>query len=89
MTPEDAQNRRRKADALATFAAAVAHARAATATGPMSVMISRFCRCPVAHQPLPAIIGEFVGMAAESCGQMLSVECYLLDNQGGALICAV
>src|SRR5262249_31217153 len=40
------QNRRRKADALGTFAAAVTHARAAHAIAPMPVMISRSGRCP-------------------------------------------
>src|SRR5215831_18640605 len=39
------QNRRRKANAVLTFADAVTHAQR-TATGPMPVMISRSGRCP-------------------------------------------
>src|SRR5262245_19003453 len=40
------QNRRRKADALRTFTGTVTYTRAAQATGPMPVMISRSGRCP-------------------------------------------
>jgi hypothetical protein len=63
------QDRRRKTNALGAFAGAVAHARARRdrtdaghdfALGQMSV----------AHQPLPAVIGELVGMAAEQGGNL-------------------
>jgi len=59
------QNRRRKADPLATFAAAVAHARAAHSDRTDAGHDLTLGQMPVAHQPLAAIIGELVGMATE------------------------
>src|SRR6266446_1995405 len=59
------QNRRRKADALGTFAAAVAHARAAHSDRTDAGHDLTLGQMPVAHQPLAAIIGELVGMATE------------------------
>ena len=59
------QNRRRKADALATFAAAVTHARAAHSHRTDAGHDLTLRQMPVAHQPPPAIIGKLVGMAAE------------------------
>src|SRR5258707_422537 len=59
------QNRRRKADALATFAAAVTHARAVHSDRTDAGHDLTRGQMPVAHQPPAAIIGELVGMAAE------------------------
>src|SRR5262249_43498972 len=59
------QNCRRKADALATFAAAVTHARAAHSHRTDAGHDLTLGQMPVAHQPPPAIIGKLVGMAAE------------------------
>src|SRR5262249_16388850 len=59
------QNRRRKADALRTFAAAVTHARAAHSDRTDAGHDLALRQMPVAHQPPAAIIGELVGMAAE------------------------
>src|SRR4030095_17096660 len=59
------QNRRRKADALATFAAAVTHARAAHSDRTDAGHDFALGQMPVAHQPPAAIIGALVGMAAE------------------------
>src|SRR5215468_3707229 len=59
------QNRRRKADALATFAAAVTHARAAHRHRTDAGHDLTLGQMSVAHQPPAAIIGELVGMAAE------------------------
>src|SRR5262249_29486240 len=54
-----------KADALATFAAAVTHARAAHSHRTDAGHDLTLGQMPVAHQPPPAIIGKLVGMAAE------------------------
>src|SRR5262249_35393106 len=53
------------ADALATFAAAVTHARAAHSHRTDAGHDLTLGQMPVAHQPPPAIIGKLVGMAAE------------------------
>src|SRR4029434_10759043 len=59
------QNRRRKADALATFAAAVAHARAVHSARTDAGHDLTRGQMPVAYQPPAAIIGELVSTAAE------------------------
>jgi hypothetical protein len=58
------QNRRRKADALAAFADAVAHARAAHCDRTDPGHDLALGQMPVAHQPLAAVICQLVGMAA-------------------------
>src|SRR5262249_45577390 len=50
---------------LATFAAAVTHARAAHSHRTDAGHDLTLGQMPVAHQPPPAIIGKLVGMAAE------------------------
>src|SRR6476619_2732605 len=59
------QNRRRKADAIATFAAAVTHARAAHGDRADAGHDLTLGQMPVAYQSPAAIIGELIGMAAE------------------------
>src|SRR3989440_8978495 len=59
------QNRRRKADAIATFAAAVTHARAAHGNRADAGHDLTLGQMPVAYQSPAAIIGELIGMAAE------------------------
>jgi hypothetical protein len=59
------QNRRRKADALGTVAAAVTHARAAHSDRTDAGHDLALGQMPVAHQPPAAIIGALVGMAAD------------------------
>src|SRR6266436_4271756 len=58
------QNRRRKADPLAAFADAVAHARAAHCDRTDPGHDLALGQMPVAHQPLAAVICQLVGMAA-------------------------
>ena len=58
------QNSRRKADTLAAFADAVAHARAAHRHRTDAGHNLALGQMSVAHQPLPAIIGQLVRMAA-------------------------
>jgi hypothetical protein len=55
------QNRRRKADALATVAAAVRHARAVHSDRTDAGHDLTLGQMPVAHQAPAAIIGELVG----------------------------
>ena len=59
------QNRRRKADALRTFADAVTHARAAHGDRADAGHDLAFRQMSVAHQPRPIVVGQFVGMQAE------------------------
>ena len=59
------QNRRRKADAFRAFADTVAHARAANGDRADAGHDLALGQMPVAHQPLPPIIGQIVGMAVE------------------------
>ena len=64
------QDRRRKADALGAFAGAVAHPRAAHRDRTDAGHDLALGQMPVAHQPLAAVIGELVGMAAEQGGNL-------------------
>src|ERR1019366_5629039 len=59
------QNGRRKADTLSAFANAVTHAGAAHHNRTDAGHDLAFRQMSVAHQPLPAIIGQLAGMAAE------------------------
>jgi hypothetical protein len=59
------QNRRRKADALGTVAAAVTHARAAHGDRAYASHDLALGQVPVAHQPLATVVGQLVGMRAE------------------------
>jgi hypothetical protein len=59
------QNRRRKADALGTFANAITHARTAHGDRTDAGHDLALGQMPVAHQPLATVIGQLVGMAAE------------------------
>jgi hypothetical protein len=64
------QDCRRKADAIAAFAGAVAHAGAAHRDRTDAGHDFALGQMPVAHQPLAAIIGELVGMAADQGGNL-------------------
>src|ERR1700730_12609812 len=64
------QDRRRKADALGAFARAVAHPWAAHRDRTDAGHDFALGQMPVAHQPLAAVISEFVGMAAEQGGNL-------------------
>src|ERR1700716_963182 len=59
------QNRRRKADALRAFANTIAHARAAHRHRTDAGHDLTLGQMSVAHQPLAAVVGLLVGMAAE------------------------
>jgi hypothetical protein len=54
-----------KADALGAFSDAVAHARAAHCDRTDAGHDLALGQMPVAHQPLAAVIGQLVGMAAQ------------------------
>src|SRR5262245_16992753 len=64
------QYRRPEADALAAFANAIAHARAAHRHRADAGHDLTLGQMPMAHQPLTAIVGEFVGMRAEQGGNL-------------------
>src|SRR4029077_11513215 len=57
------QNRRRKADALRTFADAVTHARAAHGDRADAGHDLAFRQMSVAHQPRPIVVGQFVRLS--------------------------
>jgi len=59
------QNRRRKANALATFADPVTHARAAHGDRADAGHDLALGQMPVAHQPPAAVVGQLIGMAPE------------------------
>ena len=59
------QNRRRKADALRTFADTVADTRTAHGDRTDAGHDLALGQMPVAHKPLVAAVGQLVGMAAE------------------------
>ena len=64
------QNRRRKADALRSFADAVAHPRTAHRDRTNAGHDLALGQMSVAHQPSPAVFGQLVGMSAEQGGDL-------------------
>src|SRR5215468_8179510 len=69
------QNRRRKANAVRTFADAVTHARAAHGDRADAGHDLAFRQMSVAHQPCPTVVGQFVACMLSKAATSASTAC--------------